>query len=79
MDGMSRLSLALRKRHDFNQPLEEREFELLPLADGEVMMIENIRFDAGETKGDEDLAKRLAAPLATSMRRPSPGRDSPTP
>jgi phosphoglycerate kinase len=31
------------------------------LAEGEAMMIENIRFDPGETKGDDDLARRLAA------------------
>jgi phosphoglycerate kinase len=31
------------------------------LAPGEVLLLENLRWDPGETKGDEDLAARLAA------------------
>ncbi len=31
------------------------------LKDGEIMLIENVRFEAGETKNDPELAKKLAA------------------
>lgn len=49
-------------------PVAERLAELLGVevafgeaADGEVVLLENIRFDPGETKNDPELAQRLAA------------------
>ena len=53
------------------KPIAERTSELLgtevvlaesldDVPDGDVVMLENIRYEEGETKNDEELAKRLA-------------------
>jgi phosphoglycerate kinase len=43
------------------RPVEERLRELLGAADGRLRVLENTRFEAGETKNDPELARRLAA------------------
>jgi phosphoglycerate kinase len=43
------------------RPVEERLRKLLGAADGRLRVLENTRFEAGETKNDPELARRLAA------------------
>jgi phosphoglycerate kinase len=56
------LSKILGKEVAFTQSLDFNDIKALAsgLKAGDVMMIENIRFYPGETKGDEELAKNLA-------------------
>ena len=57
------LSKMIGKEVAFTQSLDFKDIKVLAdgLKSGDVMMIENIRFYQGETKGDEELAKNLAA------------------
>jgi phosphoglycerate kinase len=56
------LSKMIGKEVAFTQSLDFKDIKALAdgLKAGDVMMIENIRFYPGETKGDEELAKNLA-------------------
>lgn len=56
------LSKVINKPVAFTQSLDFKDIKALAdgLGAGDVMMIENIRFYAGETKGDEELAKNLS-------------------
>ena len=58
-----RLSELLGKPVAFAHDVAGEESKKLAkaLKDGEIMLIENVRFDAGETKNDPELAKRLAS------------------
>lgn len=60
---------ALRLAHLLDTPVQlapavvgpEVEAEANGLADGEVLLLENVRYEPGETKNDPELAKQLAA------------------
>lgn len=60
---------ALRLAHLLDAPVKlapavvglEVEAEAAALADGEVLLLENVRFEPGETKNDPELARQLAA------------------
>jgi phosphoglycerate kinase len=58
-------ALSLRPVADHLAKLLETEVPLAPdlddVPDGDIVMLENIRYEPGETKNDPDLAKRLAA------------------
>lgn len=56
------LSKMINKPVAFTQSLDFKDIKALAdeLKSGDVMMIENIRFYQGETKGDEQLAKNLS-------------------
>ncbi|MBO7224340.1 MAG: phosphoglycerate kinase [Bacteroidales bacterium] len=56
------LSKMINKTVAFTQSLDFKDIKALAdeLKSGDVMMIENIRFYQGETKGDEQLAKNLS-------------------
>ena len=58
------LSKVLNRPVQFTQHLLDEDNTVVEMAknlkDGEVMLLENIRFYPGETKGDEALAKQLA-------------------
>jgi phosphoglycerate kinase len=58
-------ALSLRPVADHLAKLLETEVPLAPdlddVPDGDIVMLENIRYEPGETKNDPELAKRLAA------------------
>ena len=56
------LSKMINKPVAFTQSLDFKDIKAIAdgLGAGDVMMIENIRFYTGETKGDEELAKNLS-------------------
>lgn len=54
------LGRAVRLFDPFAEGWDQAEAASRALADGDVMMLENIRFHPGEEKGDEDLARSLA-------------------
>ena len=57
--------LSLRPVAERQSTMLDEEVELAPdldhVPDGDVVMLENIRYEPGETKNDPELAKRLAA------------------
>ena len=54
----SRLSVPVKFLEDINSP--EADELVSELKEGEILLLENIRFYPGETKNDPELAKRLA-------------------